>query len=228
MLRIVSGSIIGLLLGAAILVVLLRLRSPQRSPEQEAPEGPAATEWKVDKAQFQPAPPKLIPGQSSTKPAITTDPRSPDYDVVKLSRLAVMSLDTAFDKEPRDALWAPAREQMLKETYERDLARIQATSRLLTAECKSATCQLVFAGKSLEDASGGSLLMQFTAAGNAVQPGKPYRKDGEVFLPVFVGYDAENRDPAAWTRNHAQLRKTHLDLWRSRPLPAGLPALPPN
>jgi hypothetical protein len=228
MLRIVSASIIGLLLGAAILVARHYLRGPRRLAEQQGAEGPLATEWKVDRAQHQQAPPKFIPGPRFEKSSVTTDPRSPDYDVIKLSKMSIMSLDTAFDKEPRDAIWAPPREQMLKETYEKDLASIQASSRLLTAECKSATCQLVFAGKSLEQAAEGSLLMQFTAAGNAVQPGRPYRKDGEVFLPVFVGYDAENRDPTAWARNHAKLRKTQLDLWRSRPLPPELPALPPN
>jgi len=233
MLRILSASTIGLVLGLTILFALHRLRGPHKLAENEVAPTRLATERKVDRTQNQQAPPRAAPPRFTPGPfledsSVTTDPRSPDYDPVKLSRLTNMSLGTAFDKEPRDPLWAPAREQMLKETNEADLASVHASARLLNVECKSATCKLVFVGKSLEESRWGSIIMQYTAAGNAIQPGKPRRKDGEVFSTVFVAYDAENRDPAVWARTHKKQREENLNRWRSKPVPPGYPPPPPN
>src|SRR3954469_15763627 len=139
-LRGVAASTIGLLLGVVILLLLRRSRDPHGMEKQEASSRNPAAERKAAAVRTAAPPPRFIPPPFADRAPLISDPRSPDYDVVRLSRLAHLSFGPAFEKEPRDPVFAPAREQMLKETVEADLASVHAASRLLTVECKSATC----------------------------------------------------------------------------------------
>jgi hypothetical protein len=161
-------------------------------------------------------------------PPLTTDPRSPDYDVIKLTRSAKLSLVRAFETEPRDPVFAPAREQMLRETVEADLTSVYARARLASVECRSATCKLVFAGKTMEEARWGSLILRYTAPANAVQPGSPLQENDEFIVSTYVAYDAENRAHAVWAQTYARQREANLARWRARPVPDGFPPVPPN
>jgi hypothetical protein len=228
MLRMASASTLGFLLGVAILLVLHGVRRRREVATHEQAQKPFATARKVGPPHPSP-PPRFVPGPFLEGPSVTSDPRSPDYDPVKLSFLTGMSLGTAFSRETRDPLFAPAREQMLRATSEADLASIHATARLEEVECKSSTCKLVFVARSLEEAGWGSILLQYTAAGGAISPGKPYRgADGDVFLTVFVAYEPGQRDHQTWAQLYKKRREENLSRRRSKPTLPGFPPPPPN
>lgn len=229
MLRIVASTI-GLLLGVVVLLVLHVLRGPQKTVASEVPAGYSTTEREVvgrsQNQQPPPPPPRFAPPPSLDNSSVTTDPRSRDYDALKLVLLTGTSVSTVFDKEPRDPHFAPQREQMLREITEADLLSARAAARLLKVECKSATCKLTFVGKSPDETAWGNILMHYTAVGDALQPGNSYVKDGDVYSPVFVVFNAENREHGVWTKNYAKMRETYLASRRSLPVPAGFPAVP--
>ncbi len=187
----------------------------------------SAPERKAGVARTAEPPPRFISRPFTAKSSpLVSDPHSPDYDPVRLSQLAHLSFGSAFEKEPRDPVFAPAREQMLKETVEADLASVHATSRLLEVECKSATCKLLFAGKDLDEARWGSMIMQYTATGSALEPGTPYYKDGEVISPVFVAFKPEDRPNDAWAKTYPKQRAEHLRRAHADRLPANWPPVP--
>jgi hypothetical protein len=228
LLRVVFASIIGLLLGVSILLLLRRPHNRPGLEKEEVHARSSAGEQRPGVARTAAPPPRFITRPFADKSPLVSDPKSPDYDVVRLSRLAHLSFGTAFENEPRDPVFAPRREQMLRDTVEADLASVHAASRLLSVECKSATCKLLFAGKDLDEARWGSMIMQYTATGSALEPGTPYMKDGTVISPVFVGFKAEDRPNDAWAKTYPKQRAEHLARAHSHPPPANWPPVPPQ
>jgi hypothetical protein len=159
-------------------------------------------------------------------PALVTDQNLPGYDVVRLIEATDASVVAIFEGETRDGSWAPARESALKKIVSRDLEGVGAKAELAATECHHSTCKLLFAGSTLEEARWGSILMQYATLGSFTEPAQPYRRDGRVYLPVYVAFHPEERGEQTWSDYYQQKRRAQLDRWRRVPPRPGYPPVP--
>jgi hypothetical protein len=135
-------AVIAGLIGLPLLGIRHRPESPAARRESAAPPPPAPRTGRTPASGHRaPLPPPrflaapALPGES------VLDPRSPGYDPVMAIRQGGRSLSELFAQEPRDPLWAPAREQQMRDVLSEPL--VKAGSRIASAECRSFSCKLV-------------------------------------------------------------------------------------
>jgi len=229
--RAATAVTIGLVAGAAASIFLLRPArnpppSPSRSQEQgqPSPPGPQGARATLPSA-VRARPFKPLAPAPRVSNGLVTDQNDPGYDVTQVVKVLDVTVAAAFDSETRDPRWAPRREQYITDIVGRDLQSVQARAELVSTECRHSTCQLVFAGPTLEEAGWGSLLIQYATLGVFTEPGQPVQDGDRVYLPVFVAVHPDERSNDGWQEYYAHKRKVFLADRRQRPHPG--PHYPP-
>lgn len=138
--------------------------------------------------------------------AVTTDPRAPDYDPVKLASVLEWPAPEVFAAEPRNEPWARPFESQLEAMVAESLAVDLPSATVTEVECRTASCRLsVSVDAELADAAH-AYLQTMTPLGTLVSPSFGELTDGRQTVVMHSLLGPDLHEPSAFREFFGQFR----------------------
>lgn len=157
-------------------------------------------------------PPALIP--VAPGPTLQADPQAPDYDVIKLAKVAEMGFDQIHAAEPRDATWAPAMEARVGEIARKDFETAGIAGQVREITCKTMVCKVVLEAPDATSLTQAQRLFEISNVATAVTLGGKQRGPGES-LVLYVAFEKQWRDVDQNAEVYPLFRKLKLEKLRA-------------
>ena len=192
----------------AILAWVTRSSTTSRSAQPSKPQTSEA--HGADGLRSTPSPPPTRLVISGTKPAVSTDPFSDDYNAVQRAQVLDEAPADIFDSEPRLDSWAPGFEVDLTD-HLIGLTEGLFEELTITAECKTSSCAVtVRSPGQLEEV--GDFLRTYAPVGEVVSRSW-IGEDGERALVLTGLLSPDLLDFSkfeAWSAEHRRLREERI------------------
>lgn len=161
--------------------------------------------------------------------AVVNDPRSKEYDAVKLQEVSGASWRQVFLREPRHPDFAPFVERRLNHYLGHDLKASGAAARILGVECRSRVCEVTLEADDKNAMNVALHALQMTPISNVFSMGAETAPGVRILTYAWEGNE---RKVTEWLLAYPNLRAKALEEKREivagQGLPPGFPPIPPD